>query len=1073
MKTMLRHRFCLALFGLSGLATLFAQPVTNFQVKHFTTAHGLIHNNVYSIFQDNAHDIWFGTEGGLTRFQGWLSYTTRNSKLSANRVNTLFQDSYGNLWVGTTQGLSIWLSYNASWQNLTHTQFPFIADHITVIFRDQYNHLWIGTRGGGILQYRGDFGIRVDTGLDAWSMYDTGNADLVSDDITALNTDHWGQLWVGSENFGLCKFDGQATWTSLRQNETVYGNKIHIIFRDQTDTLWIGTNLGVFKTFDGTAWQKIEKVPATQAIETDLSGNLWFGTNQQGLFRYDHRQVQPVTHDSLNPNAAWQAIYRDDDGNLWLATNGDGVYRLELNWQIFNTQNSQLKDNYLTAVTIDSNGIPWFGTDLHHLAQYVEGSFSQVRIGSEKIGMEHVNALLVDQSNQLWCATNDGVHCYLQSKSWQSYLPKNVVQSILQDPLGDFWFGTDQAGLSLFEANYKSTLTTKDRLPSNNITCFLTDAKGRVWLGTDQGVVVLKDQAIQVMYDTNKGLVSNQITAMVQDQNRNIWIGTTNGLSCLDQKNIWQTYQTINSGLINNWVQCLYVDRNHHLWIGTKGGLDRFDGFAWWNYNVYLSPGSGRENISAMTQDTKGNFWLATHGGAIYFMPFVDRIPPETRFIDTPPPIIGVSSHTFFYEGYDRETPIEKLVYAWCLIPNAAAVIPLQWGAYSTQKYHTCDSLENGTYTLYVKTRDQAGNDDPSPAHHTFEVDVTPPTTIILSPTKNEFVPQIIPVIGTVYDDSPRQDFLRYWFEYGRGNSIQHVKQWKLMPGGETPDTNRTLLIWKPDSLGDYFLKLCAEDRLGHESNYAVHVTIVEVLETILPNTGGLVQLTDQRLQLYVPPGAVTEKVQIYGSPLDTSQVSETLPPNLQLSAFAFELGPQTLRFQKPATLTLCYTDDDILNLNAAELAVFSEQEHQVLGGLVHARRHRLQTTIRTLGRFWLGATTDIQVTPPPQIKSSLFELHCQPRVFSPRGSGFAATTTISFVLTVNAEVTIKIYNLAGRLIQKIIDQEPLRSGYNAVEWDGRDCQGEFCPSDLYVVTLQCPQAHLTKTVMILDKSGH
>jgi ligand-binding sensor domain-containing protein len=1073
MKSIASFKFYFVLLLFLDLQKLFSQQVTQ-----FTTDNGLKSNNVYCIFQDHAQNIWFGTEEGLTRFNDWHSYTNNNSKILPNRVNTIFQDRAGNLWVGTTGGLSILLAYTESWQNLTRAQYPFITDHITSIFYDNFSNLWIGTRsqspnnrGGGILRYRGGFGVRIDTSKTYWQMYDTGttgDSGIISDDITALNSDHWGNLWVGTENYGLCKFDGEKKWTKI---QNFSDNKIHIIFRDQTDTLWIGTSKGVFKTYDGTVWEQIENIPETFAIESDPLGNLWFGSHGQGLFRYEDGQVEKVTIGRLDGTQSCQTIFRDNDGNLWFAMNGDGVYRLQLNWLGFNTNNSNLHANFLTAAAVDRNGVLWFGTNWNHLAKYEKGVFSQVVLGSGRLGMEHINALLVDQSNYLWCATNIGVHCYINRQTWNSYLLNDTVQTIIQDYQGNFWFGT-QKGLFLLEGNEQVRPIAKDSLLSNNISCLLEDADKNIWVGSDSGVVVLKNKIVIASYRVTDGLVSNMVNTIIQDRNHEFWVGTINGLSHLNQQKKWQTYQSESSDLVNNNVRCLLVDKNDQLWIGGAGGIDRFDGFFWWNYNSFISIGTGQENINAMVQDKKGNFWFATNKGAIYYTPS-DRQPPETRFIGTPPKILGVGSHTFFYEGYDSDSPSEKLVYACCLIFEYQPGMHRNWQSFSTQKYFNCDFLQNGTYTLFIKTRDPAGNEEPIPREHTFKVNTTPPATIILEPVKDDFVTGEVPIIGATFDDSLYNDFKRYWFEYGRGVDIQDIKHWEILAGSDTTVFRNTLVIWKPDSLGDYIIKLCAEDTLGHTSNYAVHVKVVEIIKRISPTIGGLIQLLNQKLQLYIPPGAVAESVEIYGSPMDTSKLLRPLPGGIGLSPFAFELGDSSINFQKPATLTIHYNDHDISKLNESKLAIFAEAEKKVIGGLIKPQLNRIQTTIQKLGRFALVECEEPDQKDSSGTKSVVVQIECQPRIFSPRGAGVAATTTISFNLPEEATATIKIYNLAGRLVQTLLDHERLRAGENALEWNGRDSHGELCPSDLYIVTFQSPQDHITKTVMILDKSDH
>ncbi len=1053
MKSIASFKFYFVVLLFLDLQKLFSQEVFHYN---------LINNKVYCIYQDQKQNIWFGTEGGLINFKDRQSYFNDNSYLTGNRVNTLYQDRNNNLWVGTTKGLSIFLSFTENWQNITHTPYVFFPHHITIIFRDNYSNLWIGSHGDGILRYIGDFSNQIDTDIKSWQIYNTGtirDPDILIDDISALSSDHWGNLWIGTENYGLYKFDCQQKWTKIKNFSE---NKIHIIFRDLTDTLWIGTSNGVFKTYDGSTWDSIITDREIFAIETDLLNRLWFGTKSQGLYRYDHGRLEAVSLGLLDGTQPCQAIFRDFDGNLWFATDGNGVYQLKLNWQVYKNGDAGLTANSITAVTIDRSNTLWFGTYLNSLFKFTNDRFYQVTIDNAIAGMNQINALLVDKSNNLWCATNKGAHCYLEQKSWNHYLKDAVVTALVQDYQHHIWFGTTKG---LFRLEGKETVVpiAEDRLPSKNIFYLFEDADQNIWVGSDSGIVVLKNKVIISSYRVADGLASDKIRTIVQDKNREFWVGTPKGLSHLNQQNRWETCQ-------NNDIKCLWVDNNNQLWIGSTHNFDRFDGLSWWNYNTFIP---GAPTIRGIVQDETENFWLASDGGIIHYMPS-DRQPPDTQFIDTPPKILGVGSHTFFYEGHDPDTPSDKLVYSCQLMYHPQVATPVQWQNYSPQKYFTCNSLANGTYLLSIKARDSAGNEEPSPLEHKFVVDVTPPTTIILEPVKDDFVTGEVPIIGAAFDDTSYNDFKRYWFEYGRGNNLKDIKHWEIQAGSDKSVFDNILVIWQPDSLGDYYIKLCAADSLGHQSSFAVHVTVVEMLKKISPTSGGMIQLLNQKIQLYIPPGAVDETVEIYASPEDTSKSFRPISGNIRLSALAFKLGPDIPKFRKPATLTIHYDESDISNLDEAKLAIFAEAEKKTIGGLIKPQLNRIQTTIDTLGRFWLVECEEDEPSDSLRAKSAVsMKIECQPRIFSPRGTGFAVTTTISFNLTEETEVTIKIYNLAGRLVQTLLDHELLRPGKKALEWNGRDSHGELCPSDLYIVTYQSPHAHITKTVMILDKSDH
>jgi flagellar hook assembly protein FlgD len=101
-----------------------------------------------------------------------------------------------------------------------------------------------------------------------------------------------------------------------------------------------------------------------------------------------------------------------------------------------------------------------------------------------------------------------------------------------------------------------------------------------------------------------------------------------------------------------------------------------------------------------------------------------------------------------------------------------------------------------------------------------------------------------------------------------------------------------------------------------------------------------------------------------------------------------------------------------------------------------------------------------------------LDSLNTQPRIFSPAGGGqgFGDRTSISFHLGQDSEITIKIYNVAGRLKKVLAENQSFLAGKHAMEWDGKDDDGQYCVSGLHIVSIVARGKVETKTVLVLNK---
>ena len=141
------------------------------------------------------------------------------------------------------------------------------------------------------------------------------------------------------------------------------------------------------------------------------------------------------------------------------------------------------------------------------------------------------------------------------------------------------------------------------------------------------------------------------------------------------------------------------------------------------------------------------------------------------------------------------------------------------------------------------------------------------------------------------------------------------------------------------------------------------------------------------------------------------------------------------------------------------------EQRWALVGGMLNPNEKTLTTTIQSLGRYAVMEVAKSVASNSSRILTQT--LTCQPRFFFPRGNGFRSTTTISFELNGAATGTIKIYNVAGNLVQLMVYEHLFARGRNAIDWDGRDHQGEIVLTGLYIVTVTINGQTETKVVNV------
>lgn len=283
----------------------------------------------------------------------------------------------------------------------------------------------------------------------------------------------------------------------------------------------------------------------------DKKGNIWFGTNDDGVCRYDGKDFVYFTEkDGLAGNAV-RKILLDEAGVTWFATNG-GVTRYDGKGFTNFTVKDGLTDNDVWSMLKDRNGNIWFGT-MKGLCRYDGTTFTFIKMPE------------------------------VSMKTKSRFTPK-LVWSMYEDKTGNLWFGTDGGGLLKYDGASFTTITDKDGLCGNNILSITQDKAGNLWFGSWGNGVSRYNGTAFTNFTMDNGLCSNEIWTMMQDKKGNIWFGSLgSGISCYSSSSVPNAQAGFsnfseNKGLTKNHVQSILEDKDGNLWFGFSGGVFLFDG---------------------------------------------------------------------------------------------------------------------------------------------------------------------------------------------------------------------------------------------------------------------------------------------------------------------------------------------------------------------------------------------------------------------------------------------------------------------------------------------------------------
>ncbi len=562
---------------------------------------GLSNLSVSSVIQDRDGFIWFGTQGGLNRYDGRTFKVYSNdpfvaSGLLHNLIQTMYYDPEAHeIWIGTYQGVSRYNIEKDTFENYTVESNGLTNPVVVAIEKDDEGMIWVGTLEGLNV---------IDPATKKLTTYEVpGNV------VRDLLCDSQGTLWIGSYE-GLLKFDRTLDQV-VSSNFEFESKSVMVVNEFEEGILSIGLwDGGIADVNLGSGRIKTTKFDDNRVysyIKTS-DGTRWIGTWGGGLFAitaegqyYQFNSDQGVN--SLSHPIVYSML-QDDMGILWIGTNGGGINKV-----------NPLKRNYLA---------------------YKHDSKDPNSLDAGK-----VNAILKDRSGNVWVAVyNEGLDKISKDKKTitkyeytdgapGSLTNANVVD-IIETKSGDLLFATGNAVLKYDEKTdqFLRLVVFEDEV----ITYTLAEGKsGELWIGTYRdGLFKYDMETMQKSHYSFRSaedfeISDNLIYDVYFDSQERLWVATNNGLNVLENGDEnFHIYKLVSGNYLmpaSNTFRVVFEDADHQIWIGTVGGgITKYneDG----TFTSYLERDGMPSNVVlGILQGTDGRLWLSTHNGLAILTP--------------------------------------------------------------------------------------------------------------------------------------------------------------------------------------------------------------------------------------------------------------------------------------------------------------------------------------------------------------------------------------------------------------------------------------------------------------------
>ena len=606
-------RVLLLILAFMAIPSLVSAEIS-MRFQHLSRADGLSQAYVYAITQDQQGYMWFGTQGGLNRFDGREFRVFRSNPLEAgnlphNTVRDLLVDRDDRLWLATDRGLAYLAEDGESFQGVP-LNGEAVQPLVRSLHQDETGDIWAGTQGFGLYHVSGDQATQASPALSEARVW-------------ALAPGSQGFLWVGTES-GLFRFhpaSNQLFRYGLHAGDAARSGATHVrsLLTDKEGRLWVGTGDGLYRWREADRFEELTFPEGTTSagrqvsdITQDCQGRLWISTfDGLYLLNPEEGQLYPYRNSKADPYSLAHntvlSVFEDVGHVLWIGTyegvdRWNGLSGAMHHYNVANTR-SELRSDTIASFAEDREQRIWVGTFGGGLQlfdaredRFIPYEASLTTEERAFLQSERVMSLATDRAGALWIGTRRSGLARLQASGDTGYeltryrhepgnqrsLSSDSISSILEDADGNLWVATFGGGMNRFDpatGEFDRFLAgPMGGLPGNNILSLFEDRSGNVWVGAQDGGLSFYNRANDQFqrYQVQAGNPIFSVASLGQDGNGDLWIGTLEfGLwhwanPATDQAEL--RYYNRENGLPDDAIYSIQVV-DETVWVSTNNGI--------------------------------------------------------------------------------------------------------------------------------------------------------------------------------------------------------------------------------------------------------------------------------------------------------------------------------------------------------------------------------------------------------------------------------------------------------------------------------------------------------------------
>ncbi len=599
-------------FSLLMIVTTTSSVAQKYNFINYNVEDGLIQSQVTAFTQDRNNELWIGTFGGLSLFDGsnFLTYN-KNRGLPQNHITSVTCDKNGIIWTGTANGISRFDGKQFSTYLLSKRDNE---NQIRDIKSDKANNIWVLANAHLYKLYKGRF-----------------EQEKELDTLTAITLDESGQLWTAQAFQGIfVRKNGK--WRKEINHTNNAGLIVRLmLFGPYTGTLYCLTNHGLMVAEKGKLktpeWmQTLPYKGFPIGVLEDSKGNIWLSMDDGGVWLYHQKNWTHYTYQNGLTDDNVISLFEDVEHNLWIGTNGSGIYRFSGSLFTYYDRSSGLSSPGIMSITQSKKGLLYFAGNKAGLYEVnKQGILRKIKLPEEA---GKINSITFDSAGRLWIGISDrsGLWYYDDNHAASFPIPDHIrMNGIIQLYYHDhiLWISS-QTGLYRLQNNKLE----RENLPFTIVYASCSIGKDSLLISTLRGAYIYRTDQKHMI---TQPLLTDATVLSIANDDRYVYIGTDDRGVVIWEKET-QTFSTLNQqmGLSCDYVYNLLKDREGNIWVGTGCGIDKISINIHGRHIRSFGKSDGllgvENNANASFEDREGYLWFGTTRGVFRYNPYIQFI---------------------------------------------------------------------------------------------------------------------------------------------------------------------------------------------------------------------------------------------------------------------------------------------------------------------------------------------------------------------------------------------------------------------------------------------------------------